>query len=98
MASNGTSANGVQRDNRKVFFFDIDNCLYPKSYQIHDKMAVLIDNYFKNHLSLSEEDATILHQRYYKDYGLAIEGLVRHTKSTPWSTTKKWTTHYRWTI
>jgi pyrimidine and pyridine-specific 5'-nucleotidase len=83
MASNGTSTNGVQRDNRKVFFFDIDNCLYPKSYQIHDKMAVLIDNYFKNHLSLSEEDATILHQRYYKDYGLAIEGLVRHHKVDP---------------
>jgi pyrimidine and pyridine-specific 5'-nucleotidase len=68
---------------RKVFFFDIDNCLYPKSYQIHDKMAVLIDNYFQNHLSLSEEDATILHQRYYKDYGLAIEGLVRHHKVDP---------------
>jgi pyrimidine and pyridine-specific 5'-nucleotidase len=83
MAPNGTSTNGVQRDNRKVFFFDIDNCLYPKSYQIHDKMAVLIDNYFKNHLSLSEEDATILHQRYYKDYGLAIEGLVRHHKVDP---------------
>jgi pyrimidine and pyridine-specific 5'-nucleotidase len=83
MASNGTSTNGVQRDNRKVFFFDIDNCLYPKSYQIHDKMAVLIDNYFQSHLSLSEEDATTLHQRYYKDYGLAIEGLVRHHKVDP---------------
>jgi pyrimidine and pyridine-specific 5'-nucleotidase len=83
MASNGTSTNGVQPDNRKVFFFDIDNCLYPKSYQIHDKMAVLIDNYFQNHLSLSEEDATTLHQRYYKDYGLAIEGLVRHHKVDP---------------
>ncbi|CAD0050462.1 unnamed protein product, partial [Aureobasidium pullulans] len=38
-------------DNRKVFFFDIDNC-----------------------------DANELHMRYYKDYGLAIEGLVRHHK------------------
>lgn len=83
MVSNGTSPNGVKPDNRKVFFFDIDNCLYPKSYQIHDKMAVLIDNYFQNHLSLSREDATILHQRYYKDYGLAIEGLVRHHKVDP---------------
>lgn len=83
MASNGTSTNGVQHDARKVFFFDIDNCLYPKSYQIHDKMAVLIDNYFQNHLSLSQEDATTLHQRYYKDYGLAIEGLVRHHKVDP---------------
>lgn len=83
MGSKGVASNGIQPDNRKVFFFDIDNCLYPKSYQIHDKMAVLIDNYFQNHLSLSEEDATILHQRYYKDYGLAIEGLVRHHKVDP---------------
>lgn len=30
------------------------------------------------HLSLSEEDARQLHTKYYKEYGLAIEGLVRH--------------------
>ena len=64
-------------------FFDIDNCLYPKSYAIHDHMAVLIDDYFQSHLSLSPSEATELHQRYYKDYGLAIEGLVRHHKVDP---------------
>ncbi|KAI9657257.1 MAG: hypothetical protein M1831_004446 [Alyxoria varia] len=32
------------------------------------------------HLELSREDANYLHLRYYKDYGLAIEGLVRHHK------------------
>ncbi|CAD0111322.1 unnamed protein product [Aureobasidium uvarum] len=53
-------------DNRKVFFFDIDNCT--------------VDKYFESHLSLSREDANELHTRYYKDYGLAIEGLVRHHK------------------
>ncbi|KAK4631282.1 hypothetical protein CLAFUW4_02619 [Fulvia fulva] len=68
---------------RKVFFFDIDNCLYPKSYKIHDIMGELIDRYFQTHLSLSQEDAYELHQRYYKDYGLAIEGLVRHHKVDP---------------
>ncbi|KIW08970.1 pyrimidine 5'-nucleotidase, variant [Verruconis gallopava] len=41
-------------------------------------MSNLIDKFFMTHLSLSEEDATALHQKYYKDYGLAIEGLVRH--------------------
>lgn len=46
-------------------------------------MAVLIDDYFQTHLSLSREDANTLHQRYYKDYGLAIEGLVRHHKVDP---------------
>jgi pyrimidine and pyridine-specific 5'-nucleotidase len=43
----------------------------------------LIDAYFERHLNLSKEDANQLHLRYYKDYGLAIEGLVRHHKIDP---------------
>ena len=35
------------------------------------------------HLSLNYADAVHLHQRYYMDYGLAIEGLVRHHKVDP---------------
>lgn len=35
------------------------------------------------HLSLSEEDALMLHQKYYSEYGLAIEGLTRHHKIDP---------------
>ncbi|KAK3721745.1 putative suppressor of disruption of TFIIS [Vermiconidia calcicola] len=46
-------------------------------------MGELIDEYFQTHLSLSPEDANELHLRYYKDYGLAIEGLVRHHKIDP---------------
>lgn len=41
-------------------------------------MGKLIDKYFMNRLSLSQDEAYELHSRYYKDYGLAIEGLVRH--------------------
>ncbi|MCJ1228584.1 hypothetical protein MMC12_005245 [Toensbergia leucococca] len=68
---------------RPVFFFDIDNCLYSRSKKVHDLMQELIDAYFITNLSLSEEDATMLHQKYYKEYGLAIEGLVRHHKVDP---------------
>ncbi|KAF2225053.1 HAD-like domain-containing protein [Elsinoe ampelina] len=70
-------------DGRAVFFFDIDNCLYPKSKRVHNIMSELIDKYFETHLSLSRDDANELHMRYYKDYGLAIEGLVRHHKVDP---------------
>lgn len=70
-------------DTRSVFFFDIDNCLYPKSTQVHDHMARLINEFVVKHLSLTPEDATFLHQKYYKDYGLAIEGLSRHHKIDP---------------
>lgn len=34
-------------------------------------------------MSLSAQDANTLHFRYYRDYGLAIEGLVRHHKVDP---------------
>jgi pyrimidine and pyridine-specific 5'-nucleotidase len=40
-------------------------------------MHVYIHRYFVNHLALDDESATLLHQRYYREYGLAIEGLVR---------------------
>ncbi|KAK6456985.1 Haloacid dehalogenase-like hydrolase-domain-containing protein [Scheffersomyces xylosifermentans] len=64
--------------NKKIFFFDIDNCLYNRSTQIHDLMQVKIHNYFKDNLSLDDETAHELHMNYYKTYGLAIEGLVRN--------------------
>lgn len=87
-AANGTHDNAQpatasEPDKRMVFFCDIDNCLYPKSFNIHEHMSELIDAYFRTHLALSPEEATALHERYYKDYGLAIEGLVRHHKVDP---------------
>lgn len=45
------AANG-DGDTRPVFFFDIDNCLYPRSYKIHDMMKDLIHKYFVNHLGM----------------------------------------------
>jgi pyrimidine and pyridine-specific 5'-nucleotidase len=70
-------------DSRAIFFFDIDNCLYAKSKNVHDHMALLINKYFIKHLSITPEDATKLHMQYYKDYGLAIEGLSRYHKVDP---------------
>lgn len=63
-----------------VFFFDIDNCLYPRSTKIHDMMQVMIHQYFKQTLQLDDEEAHRLHIEYYTQYGLALEGLVRHHK------------------
>ncbi|KAF2279216.1 pyrimidine 5-nucleotidase [Westerdykella ornata] len=70
----------MAEDEKPVFFFDIDNCLYPKSTNIQHMMSELIDEYFQTHLSLSQKEANALHYKYYKEYGLAIEGLVRHHK------------------
>ncbi|KAJ5835511.1 hypothetical protein N7447_001537 [Penicillium robsamsonii] len=50
---------------------------------IHDEMQALINKFFVKHLALNSEDAHMLHQKYYKEYGLAIEGLTRHHKIDP---------------
>ena len=64
--------------NSKIFYFDIDNCLYERSTKIHDMMQVKIHQYFKSSLELDDKEAHELHMTYYKTYGLAIEGLVRN--------------------
>ncbi|EGW31072.1 uncharacterized protein SPAPADRAFT_142381 [Spathaspora passalidarum NRRL Y-27907] len=64
--------------NKKIFYFDIDNCLYRRSTQIFEMMQVKIHEYFKHNLQLNDEDAHNLHMNYYKMYGLALEGLVRN--------------------
>ncbi|OTB01257.1 hypothetical protein M426DRAFT_75322 [Hypoxylon sp. CI-4A] len=68
---------------KKVLFFDIDNCLYPESSKVHKCMAELIHDYFERHLTLTREEAVKLHKEYYKDYGLAITGLVLHHDIDP---------------
>ncbi|CDO91723.1 unnamed protein product [Kluyveromyces dobzhanskii CBS 2104] len=62
----------------RVFFFDIDNCLYKKSLRIHDLMEHSIHQYFQMKLDLDNETAQELRKTYYKTYGLAIKGLVDH--------------------
>ena len=48
--------------------------------KIHDMMVVKIHQYFTKHLKISDDEARALHHEYYKNYGLALEGLVRHHK------------------
>lgn len=64
----------------KIFYFDIDNCLYERSTRIHDMMQEKIHQYFKRSLKLNDEEAHKLHVNYYRSYGLALEGLVRNHK------------------
>lgn len=59
----------------------VDN--YCAGKKVHDLMQDLINDYFVKHLSLSADDASMLHQKYYKDYGLAVSGLALHHKIDP---------------
>ncbi|KAG5987792.1 hypothetical protein E4U54_004872 [Claviceps lovelessii] len=46
-------------------------------------MGDLIDKYSANHLELPFHEAVRLNKDYYTNYGLAIEGLVRHHQIDP---------------
>jgi pyrimidine and pyridine-specific 5'-nucleotidase len=69
----------VGDDGRAIIWLDIDNTLYSKGSQIHVLMTERIRKYIIG-LGLGEEEAERLHQKYYKEYGLAIRGLVMHHK------------------
>ena len=58
------------------------NCS-PTGAKVHDLMADLIDKYFSKHLNIPWDEAVRLHKEYYTQYGLAIEGLVRHHEIDP---------------
>src|SRR4051812_20635170 len=66
-----------------VVFFDLDNCLYPSSLGIQQLMVERIERYCVEVLHMSPEEAKSLHQQYFKDYGLAIRGLLKHHKVDP---------------
>lgn len=66
------------KDNEKVvLFFDIDNTLYSCKAGVNELMGKYIKDYIANTLSLDDESADFLHKNYYRQFGLAIEGLVR---------------------
>jgi pyrimidine and pyridine-specific 5'-nucleotidase len=66
-----------------VFFIDLDNTLYPKSSGIDLLMARRIELYFMERLGLPQEESARLGARFYKDYGLAIKGLIKHFSIDP---------------
>ncbi|KAG0050280.1 hypothetical protein BGZ83_004932 [Gryganskiella cystojenkinii] len=61
----------------RVFFFDIDNCLYHKDSGIPGMMRAKIEQYFHD-VGIEGSQVKMLAQRYYIDYGLAIRGLRIH--------------------
>ncbi|KAJ1579478.1 hypothetical protein NDA11_007610 [Ustilago hordei] len=70
------------RTNEAIVWLDIDNTLYKRSTKIAELMAERIRAYFHG-MGLSEDEAKTLHTTYYKTYGLAIRGLVKHHQIDP---------------
>lgn len=60
-----TTRNRSNAMTRDILFFDLDNCLYPKSLKIHDMMSQKIHAYIVEELHLEEEIAAMLQREYY---------------------------------
>ncbi|KAI3622860.1 hypothetical protein GLX27_004036 [Malassezia furfur] len=70
-------------DAQAILWLDIDNTLYSQvDTRIPELMADRIRDYFRG-LGLDEHEAEKLHTHYYKEYGLAIRGLVKHHTIDP---------------
>lgn len=70
-------------DAQAIVWLDIDNTLYSHmETRIADRMVERIRAYFIS-LGMSEHEADELHMHYYKEYGLALRGLVRHHAIDP---------------
>ena len=71
-------------------FFDLDNTLYRKSSGIAELMAQRIELFFQTYLHLPEAESRVLGAKFYRDYGLAIKGLIKHFAIDPGSMTGTW--------
>lgn len=63
-------------DSYLYLLLDLDNTLYPASTKILFQMGQRIHDFFMQKFGLPREESQQLAQRYYRDYGLAIKGLI----------------------
>lgn len=69
-------------DKRPVLFLDLDNTLYPKSSGLGEQARLRVATYFEHVLGLPHDESQLLGARYFRDYGLAIRGVLKHFGGT----------------
>lgn len=74
----------ISISNTELFLFiDLDNTLYSASKGVDSLMVERISNYCIKVLEMSSEDAEKLQDKYFRDYGLAIRGLLKYHNVDP---------------
>lgn len=77
------SSNQVEPDGRAVLFFDVDDCLYPRSLGVGKMMYDLLEKFVMENLSLSKEEAYKLNQKYFEEHTLSVIGLIKRHQVDP---------------
>jgi putative hydrolase of the HAD superfamily len=62
----------------KWLLIDLDCTLYPPENTIFLSMGLRITDYIQTILNISRTEATTLRDRYWKEYGLTLIGLIRN--------------------
>ncbi|HKX42747.1 MAG TPA: HAD-IA family hydrolase [Burkholderiaceae bacterium] len=71
-------ADPTAKRRRRVWLFDLDNTLHDASHAAFGWTNQAMNEYIIAHLGMSQDEAARLRQRYLKDYGATLLGLVRH--------------------
>jgi len=66
-----------------LWVFDLDNTLHDANGYIFPHINRSMTAYLQEHLQLSEADANALRQRYWRQYGATLSGLMRHHGTNP---------------
>ena len=62
----------------KAILFDLDNTLYPPERQLFNLIDRRINDYMQQVVGIAAGDVDGLRRRYWQDYGVTLQGLIRH--------------------
>lgn len=63
--------------------FDLDNTLYPPEARLFDQIEIKMTEWVSQNLSISKYKANILREKYWKNYGTSLAGLMREHHIRP---------------
>ncbi|MGE0597238.1 MAG: pyrimidine 5'-nucleotidase [Hyphomonadaceae bacterium] len=58
--------------------FDLDNTLYPAAVTLYDDVGVRMTEYIARALGVGDDEALVLRERYFHQYGATVAGLALH--------------------
>jgi putative hydrolase of the HAD superfamily len=63
---------------KPVWLFDLDNTLHNASHQIFPRINVAMTQFVSHKLNLSMDEANEVRERFWRQYGATLLGLVKH--------------------
>jgi putative hydrolase of the HAD superfamily len=66
-----------------MWVFDLDNTLYPPSARLFDQIEERMTAFIMRHIGVDRSAANTMRDRYWRDYGTTLAGLMREHDLTP---------------